>query len=103
MVVESNWVRSENYPTRLFRGFVRAADGSSMQAVLQDPDGNGDGTVPVSSAMFQGSGHRSPGQPTSHDFPELSHQPAYNDENARRWVVCAITALCKIHFKKRHG
>src|SRR6185295_10890891 len=52
MEIESNWVRSESYPTRLFRGFLRAANGDDMQAVLQDPDGNGDGTVPVFSAMF---------------------------------------------------
>lgn len=99
--IESNWVRSESYPTRGFRGFLRGADGAKLQAVLQDPDGNGDGTVPVYSAMSPNT--ESSGDPTDREFPELEHQPAYENENARRWTTAAIVALCRMRFKERRG
>lgn len=100
--IESNWVRSENYPVRGFRGFFEH-DGSAMQAVLQDPAGGGDGTVPVSSATFLGSHHRAPGPPDNQAFQGLAHQPAYESGETQRWVVCAITALCEKRFDERRG
>lgn len=102
LAVESNRVRSENYPVRGFRGFFWG-DESAMQAILQNPAGGGDGTVPVSSATFQGSHHRAPGQPDNQEFRGLEHQPAYEGAEPRRWVVCAITALCEKHFTDKHG
>jgi hypothetical protein len=105
MKVESNWVRSENYPTRGFRGFFRANGGSPMQAKLQPPTGDGDGTVPTSSATFNdpSNANQPPGPPPHHGFKKLSHQPAYEDGEAQRWVICTITALCQKRFEEKHG
>jgi hypothetical protein len=105
MNVTSNWVRSENYPTRGFRGFFRANGGAPMQAVLQNPNGDGDGTVPTSSATLNDANNadQPPGPPLHHGFKKLSHQPAYEDGEAQRWVVCAITALCQKRFEEKHG
>lgn len=103
MFDESNWVRSENYPTRGFRGFFRAADGSARQAVLQDPSGDGDGTVPTSSALMSSHLPAAPGAPANRGFANLSHQPAYEDGNAQRWVVCAIHGLAGIRYRERRG
>jgi hypothetical protein len=101
--VESNWVRSENYPTRGFRGFFRGPNGASMQAVLQDPRGDGDGTVPTWSATMGGAGHTCPGEPAAHGFESLEHQPAYQQPEVQKWVISAITALCHERYKEQHG
>jgi hypothetical protein len=100
LIVESNWVRTENYPTQCFRGFYRDARGSSMQAVLQDPDGRGDGTVPISSAKLI---KPPPDKPNHIAGSELKHQPAYEESDMQRWTICAIKALAKIRYKKEHG
>jgi hypothetical protein len=98
---ESNWFQSDSYPTRGFRGFFRDARGSSMQAVLQDPAGDGDGTVPVYSATFGSNDPNPESPPDNHAFRDLNHQPAYENPEAQRWVVCAITALCKKRFGEK--
>ena len=101
--VESNGRQSESYPSQGFRGFFRDADGTSKQAVLQNPDGKGDGTVPVSSATFLGTGHNSPDDPANHEFDPLEHSKAYNNAEVQRWVICAVKALCKIRYQDMHG
>ncbi len=101
--IESSWVQMENYPTRGFRGFFRNASNSSMKTVLQDSEGDGDGTVPVSSATFLGTGHKSPDDPPNHQFDKLKHQPAFEDIEVQRWVICVVTALCKQRFNEKHG
>lgn len=101
--ISSNWVRSENYPTRGFRGFLRDAQGSSMQAVLQDPVGNGDGTVPVMSSSFNGDLTPNLSAPANRGFVSLEHQPAYEDRAVRAWSSAAITAIIGLHFKDTHG
>lgn len=94
--IESNWTRSDSYPKRGFRGFFRGAGGSSRQAVLQDPSGDGDATVPVSSATKLRSRSRSaPGD----QGMELEHQPAYEDPNAQAYAVRAIIALVKSRYE----
>jgi hypothetical protein len=103
MFDESNWVRSDPYPTRGFRGFFRDAEGSSRQAVLQEPADDGDGTVPTHSARMSGHLPDSPSAPANRGFDELSHQPAYEDNNARHWTVCAIFALAGRRFHDRRG
>jgi pimeloyl-ACP methyl ester carboxylesterase len=108
MVTESNWVRSDSYPENWviggggFRGFFRDADGDDMQAVLQDPAGVGDGTVPVHSATL-GDGSASPGPPANQAFSGLEHQPAYENAEVQRWVIAAITAACHKRFQEKRG
>lgn len=93
----------DNYPTRAFRGFLRDGEGSDMQAVLQDPVGDGDGTVPVMSSSFNNSRIPSPAPPASRTFDGLAHQPAYDDDAVRTWATAAITAIIGLHFKELHG
>jgi hypothetical protein len=71
-----------------------------MQAVLQDPAGRGDGTVPVSSA----SALDAQGPPVSGVHPgdravTVEHQPAYENVQAQRYTVQAIIALCRQHYQ----
>lgn len=100
MNVTSNWVRSESYPTRGFRGFFRDAEGSSMQAVLADPAGPGDGTVPVSSGRALADAAReAPGDAAI----AVEHQPAYEDPAAQRYTVRAVLALVRKHYRAQTG
>jgi len=74
-----------------------------MQAVLQDPVGIGDGTVPVMSSSFNNSRIPSPSSPANRMFDGLAHQPAYEDDAVRTWATAAITAIISLHFKEQHG
>src|SRR5205085_5693406 len=96
--IESNWVRSDPYPTRGFRGFFTDAGGHDMQAVLQDPAGGGDGTVPI----FSASSLDDPGRPApgDHAIP-LEHQPAYENTVAQVYTIQAIIALAKMRYQDR--
>jgi hypothetical protein len=96
--VESNWVRWDPYPDQCFRGFFTNAAGDDMQAVLQDPAGDGDGTVVFSSGKaLEAEGRPKPGDKRL----EVHHQPAYEDEAVQKWAVQAIKALAKAHFYDR--
>jgi hypothetical protein len=98
--VESNWVRSDNYPSHGFRGFYNDAGGKSMQAVLQQPSGGGDGTVPVSSASWLDSdGKPDPGD----QAVSCEHQPAYANADVQNFAFEAIETLCKQRLKERRG
>jgi len=98
--VTSNWVREESYPTRGFRGFFRDAEGSSMQAVLADPAGPGDGTVPVSSGRrLADPAREAPGDAAI----AVEHQPAYEAPAAQAYTVRAVLALVRRHYKARTG
>jgi hypothetical protein len=102
--VESNWVWSDPYRTRGFLGFFRDAKGDDMQAVLQDPAGSGDGTVPVSSAIFQGAPPLPDiGPPGRRGFEGLEHQPAYEDGEARRYTTAAIIGLADHRYRGLRG
>lgn len=98
--VESNWVRSDPYPKRGFRGFFTTADGKDKQAVLQDPAGDGDGTVARSSAAaLDKPGKQLPGDRAF----DVEHQPAFEDSAVKDFTYQAIIALCKKHYEaKRH-
>lgn len=102
--VESNWVWSEPYRTRGFLGFFRNEKGKDMQAVMQDPSGSGDGTVPFSSASFLG-GPPLPelGPPGFCAFEGLKHQPAFENGEARNYTVAAITALVAERYRALRG
>lgn len=100
---ESNWVQSDPYPSRGFRGFYRDVAGSQMQALLLDPDGNGDATVPVSSATFAGADvDQAEGPPEPKGLP-VEHQPAYDNPQAQRFVVAAITATLAERYQAERG
>ena len=99
----SNWVRSESYPTRAFRGFLRGEGGKELKAELQDPAGSGDGTVPVMSSSFNGSLTPSPAPPANRTFAGLAHQPAYENTDVRTWATAAITAIAGQYVNERHG
>jgi hypothetical protein len=101
--IDSAWFDQDTYPARGFRSSFRDASGVLVKAVLQDPAGDGDGTVPVSSATMLDTFHPSPSAepPDNQTFEHLEHQPAYENGEAQRWVVCAITALCQVRFKDR--
>jgi len=89
----------QNYRTRGFAGQFTTADGWDMKAILQDPAGSGDGTVPVYSARkLNNSGKPKPGD----EDINAEHQPAYEGGAAQTFTINAITALCKKHFDKRH-
>lgn len=95
--VESNWVQTDPYPLRGFRGFCTDKDGSAMQAVLQDPAGAGDGTVPSSSAgALNAAGKLFPGDADI----AVEHQPAYTDSGAQAFAVKGILALCKLRYQQ---
>ncbi len=98
MAVESNWVRSDPYPARGFRGFFTNGEGKSMQAVLQDPAGDGDGTVVRSSAAaLDAPGKQLPGDRAI----KVEHQPAYEDDDVQAFAIEAIVALCKKRYEDR--
>ncbi|MFN0101336.1 MAG: lipase family alpha/beta hydrolase [Bryobacteraceae bacterium] len=102
MIVESNWVRSDPYPTQGFRGFFTDPNGDDMQAVLQDPAGKGDGTVPFSSATAL----HADGRPEPKDFDtDADHQGAYGNDSAKvqEWAIKAITTMAKFHYKQKRG
>lgn len=101
--LSSNWVRSENYPKDGFRGLLRDPKGSNLQAVLQGPDGKGDGTVPRMSSSFNGSTAPSPAPPSNKSFDKLAHQPAYANAAAQAWTIQAVTAIAGLYFKDHHG
>lgn len=92
--IESNWTRSDPYPVRGFRGFFTDANGKDMQAVLRNPAGDGDGTVPVSSA----SAVDTPGKNQAFG---VEHQPAYENSAAQQYTVSSIIALCKVRYDDR--
>ena len=98
LAIESNWIRSDPYPTRGFRGFFTNSAGDSMQAVLQDPAGDGDATVPRSS----GTSLNTPGKQLPGDRAvNVEHQPAFEDESVQEWAIEAIRALCKVRYEER--
>lgn len=94
--IESSWVSMDPYPKRGFRGFFTNSEGKSMKAVLQDPAGAGDGTVPISSATFAcAAGLR--------QAIEVEHQPAFEEAQAQRYTSRAIISLCKEYYAQHRS
>jgi pimeloyl-ACP methyl ester carboxylesterase len=93
---KTGWLTNNPYPDRGFRGFFTDGNGKSMMAVLQEPAGAGDGTVPVSSASaLKGSGKSVPEEAGL----KVEHQPAYENKAAQDFTVKAIIALCKKRYE----
>lgn len=89
-----------NYPLQGFRGFFRSADGDRMQAVLQEPAGDGDGTVPLGSA---GSLDKFTQIQPKHRTVDVMHQPAYEAGPIQDFTIEAIVALCEKRYKYKRG
>lgn len=88
--------KNDPYPDRGFRGYFTDGAGNSMMAVLQDPAGAGDGTVPVSSASaLKADGNTVPRE----EGLRVKHQPAYEKKAAQEFTVKAIIALCKKRYE----
>jgi hypothetical protein len=98
MRVESNLIRSDPYPIRGFRGFHTNDTGNSMQAVLQNPAGDGDGTVARSSASALDAANK---RPPGDRSVRVEHQPAYEDSNVSGFAAEAIVTLCSMHYESR--
>ena len=99
--IETEFFRWEPYPDKGFRGFFRNAEGDSMQAVLQDPAGDGDSTVVLSSAIALEADGRP--EPKDRRF-KVAHQPAFEDKkNVHKWAFAAVRALCKFRFYEQRA
>jgi hypothetical protein len=81
-----------------FQGYFRDAEGNRMQAIMQRPSGDGDGTVPVVSAVAVDDKHAPPpgNIPVNHQ-----HQPAYDNQGAREHTRKAIVALAQMRYNAR--
>jgi hypothetical protein len=94
------WDTWRNYPGQGFRGFLRDASGNRLQATLQDPNGCGDGTVPLSSSgRLNDFAIRAPG----HSSASVEHQPAYEKKPIQDFTRAAIAALCLKRYEEVHG
>jgi pimeloyl-ACP methyl ester carboxylesterase len=102
LTLDAAWRKRDSYPDSGFRGYLRTHEGKLMKSVLQDPTGDGDGTVPTSSATCN-HGPESPSPPVNIGFPGVEHQPAYDDGDVRKYVVSAVHAMVKKHFMDQHG
>ena len=92
---ESVIVEWDAYPKRGFRGRFEndnAGKKEQRRALLQDPDGQGDGTVPTASgsAFSQRCNQRPTPLAAS-----MEHEPAYNNDAAREYVVQSILVMCE--------
>jgi len=91
------------YPKREFRGFFRNSKGKLKRAVLQQPEGDGDGTVPRSSAgaldNLDANGKQLPGDQAA----SVGHQGAYEDLGVQKFAIEAIKALCRVRFETKTG
>lgn len=98
--LDTYWVQRDSYQTRGFFGYLRDEKGEKLRATLQDPDGEGDATVPLYSAgILNGAGKPPPGDADL----SLEHQPAYENGGAQTFTLNAIKALCEQRFKEQHG
>jgi len=100
LAIESNWVRSDSYPSKGFRGFFNDANGDRMQAVLQEPTGEGDGTVPLSSAEAV----NVKGRPDPQDKSfAAEHQGAYGNDFGivQEWAIDAIKTMAKHRYHEQ--
>lgn len=90
----------QNYRTRGFAGEYTDADGWDRKAILQDPSGTGDGTVPLhSSRILFADGKARPGDQSM----ALEHQPAFENSAAQDFTRHAIQALCLVRYNEKRG
>lgn len=100
-VSESVWVEKEPYEKRGFRGrYVLKKDGKShdRRAILQEPSGDGDGTVPSSSGAALDTKSQKKPAPMGGD---MEHEPAFNNAQARDFVVQSILVMCQKKLEQK--
>jgi len=104
--IESMWFKRTSYPNQGFRGYFTDSAGKKKIAVLQDPQrrsdgtGDGDGTVPVSSATaLDAKGRPSPGDMAV----GVDHQPAYENAAVQDWAIQAVITMCKLRYYEKRG
>jgi len=100
------WFKRTSYPNQGFRGYFTDSAGKKKIAVLQDPQrrsdgtGDGDGTVPVSSATaLDAKGRPSPGDMAV----GVDHQPAYENAAIQDWAIQAVITMCKLRYYEKRG
>lgn len=74
------------------------AAGAEYRATLQEADGCGDGTVPVSSGSAL---QEAPGTRHSRDFPRIEHEAAYKDASVQHYVRGCFQELLVEHLQRR--
>lgn len=83
------------YPNQGFIGSFRDGEGKRRKAVMQDPAGDGDGTVALSSGIALNIDERpSPGDRKV----DVEHQPAYESTDVQDWAIEAVNAIVKHHY-----
>lgn len=100
MISESFIFERDSYPKRGFRGRYTNAENDKLRAVLQDPSGTGDGTVPISSASSLDQQAQRPPAPLG---TPGEHEPIYKSEAARDFTIRAIASLCSKHYEQITG
>ena len=95
MQVESVWLEKNPYPKRGFRGRYLNDKGEKRRAILQQPAGRGDGTVPSSSgAALDESINQKPTPLTV----KTKHESAYNNKTTRRFVIQSVLTICQQRY-----
>ena len=98
--VQSETKQKSSYPKQGFKGYFTDANGKLMSGVLQNPSGEGDGTVVLSSAHALDV----PGRPAPGDVSvKVKHQEAYEGSAVQTWAIQAVTTLCKLRYYEKHG
>jgi pimeloyl-ACP methyl ester carboxylesterase len=100
MITESVFIEWDSYPKRGFGGYYKNSQGKKRRAILQDPDGDGDGTVPTSSASFLDDIAQQIPQPMG---TNVEHEPAYKNSQVREFVIRSIVALCVKRYEDKMG
>jgi hypothetical protein len=93
-------VKRTSYLNQGFRGYFTNAKGKHRIAVLGEPKGAGDGTVPLASAQLLNVDKRpSPGDSST----DATHQGAYDVPAVRDWAYQAVLTMCKLRYYEKHG
>jgi len=98
------WVERDSYRTRAFWGRF-SWNNQDLRGKLQDPDGDGDGTVgtcsgsAISAQSTEQANKREYQRKVLPHSGKMEHEPAYNDTGAREFVVQAILSICQEKIK----
>lgn len=88
------------YKKRKFRGRFTNAAGKATRAVLQKPNGSGDGTVSISTGSALDSKAKKPPAPRAIRGP---HEGIYKKSASQDFVSQAVISLCKNLYEKKCG
>lgn len=95
-VMENYWVDRDAYRNGGFWGRLVPGQGK-LRGVLQSPDGDGDGTVPVSSATELNQLAQKRAAPFEIN---VEHEPAYKNTRVQRFAINAILDMCQKKLKE---